>query len=219
MVKVDVLNTSGEKTGTISLPTEIFAAKINPNLMALAVRVYLANQRKAHARTKTRGEVDRTTAKWYRQKGTGRARHGARSAPLFVGGGVAHGPRGIQNYKLKINKKMKQAALFSALTNQLKEKKIQVIAGLDKVESKTKKMVGILDNLAGKKAKKRGKTLIVMPGFGKNVKFGENVVRSARNIEGVNLLPADLLNTYTVLRSSKIILMKESIDKLKKHFL
>src|SRR3989344_8061779 len=83
----------GAKNGVYVLPKEVFGAKINQPLMAQAVRVYLANQRQGNAHTKSRGEITLTTAKWYRQKGTGRARHGAKSAPIFVGGGVAHGPK------------------------------------------------------------------------------------------------------------------------------
>jgi LSU ribosomal protein L4P len=139
MPKTDLLDINGKKVGTINLPPEIFAAEVNPPLMAQAVRVYLANQRKAHPKTKTRAEVNRTKAKWYRQKGTGRARHGSRAAPIFVGGGVAHGPTGEQNYQLKMPKKMKKAALFSALTSKFKEKEILVVKGLEKIEPKPKK--------------------------------------------------------------------------------
>lgn len=213
MVKTDVLNTSGEKTGTITLPTEIFAAKVNPELMALAVRVYLSNQRRSRAKAKTRGEINRTKAKWYRQKGTGRARHGARSAPLFVGGGAAHGPKGIENYKLKINKKMRKAALFSALTSKLKEKNILVIEGLEGIEPKTKNMVGILEKLGNVKSKAREKILLILP------KPMENVARSSRNIKDVKPSLVGSLNTYKVLNGKKLIFLKESIVELKKHFL
>src|SRR5579884_516617 len=90
-----VVGITGKSAGNITLPKEIFGAKVNPQLMSQAVRVYLANQRQGNAATKTRGEINMTTAKWYRQKGTGRARHGAKSAPIFVKGGVAHGPQPV----------------------------------------------------------------------------------------------------------------------------
>lgn len=207
MPKLDLLTIKGEKDGTISLPKEIFGAKVNPKLMAQAVRVYLSNQRKAGAKTKTRGEVDRTKAKWYRQKHTGRARHGARSAPLFVGGGRAHGPTGIENYQLKMSQKMKQAALFSALTSKLKDKKILAIKGMDKIEPKTKKMAQILAKLKSKKV------MIVLPG-----KL-ENLTRAARNIEGVELMQAGSLNTYSVLNAGQLVFLPESLDKLKAVYL
>src|SRR3989338_4775942 len=90
---VPVLDVSGKKTGTVTLPKEIFAVTVSPKLIAQAARVYSANQRQSSAKTKTRGEVTGSRRKVWRQKGTGRARHGDRYAPIFVGGGIAHGPR------------------------------------------------------------------------------------------------------------------------------
>lgn len=211
MLKLDLFTITGEKSGKVQLPEEIFAAKVNQKLMAQAVRVYLANQRKSHAKTKNRGEVSLTTAKWYRQKHTGRARHGAKSAPIFVGGGIAHGRTGEENFKLRMPKKMKKAALFSALTSKLTDKEVTVVKGLEKIEPRTKRMAGVLEKL--KLNGKKLKVLIVMP------KVLENLSRATRNIEKVNLAQANLLNTYEVLNSDKVILMKESIDKLKETFL
>ncbi len=104
MPTVDLFLISGEKAGKVTLPSEIFAAKINNQLMAQAVRVFLANQRKARAKTKTRGKVEGSGKKIWAQKGTGRARHGDRYAPIFVGGGISHGPTGKENFKLKMRK-------------------------------------------------------------------------------------------------------------------
>jgi len=208
MPKVDLVTVAGRKSGKIDLPKEIFAAKVNEPLMAQAVRVYLANQRKSKAKVKTRGEVRGSRRKIWRQKGTGRARHGDRYAPIFVGGGRAHGPTGEENYKLKMSKKMRKAALFSALTSKLREDKILVVKGLEKVGPKTKEMAGILEKLTKDK-----KLTIVLPGV------IENIIRAARNIKGARLAQANLLNTYQVLNGGKIILMKESVDKLKETFL
>lgn len=220
MPKIDLLTIGGEKAGKLSLPGEIFAAEINPKLMAQSVRVFLANQRKAHAKTKTRAEVSRTKAKWYRQKGTGRARHGARSAPIFVGGGVAHGPIGLENFKLKMPKKMGQAALFSALTSKFKNSDILVVKGMEKTEPKTRKIVKILEKLkmlasqdSFRMKNEKLKILLVLP------ETLENLILAARNIENVSLTQANNLNTYEVLDNGKIIFMPESIDKLKETFL
>ena len=211
MPKTDLLDINGKKVGTINLPPEIFAAEVNPPLMAQAVRVYLANQRKAHPKTKTRAEVNRTKAKWYRQKGTGRARHGSRAAPIFVGGGVAHGPTGEQNYQLKMPKKMKKAALFSALTSKFKEKEILVVKDLEKIEPKTKKMAEVLKKIQILNSKFQ--ILLVLP------KLLENVVLAGRNLENLEIAQAADLNTYQVLASDKLIFLPESIDKLKEVFL
>jgi len=208
MPKVDVYTLSGTKSGQMELPKEIFAAKINEPLMAQAVRVYLSNQRKAQAKVKSRGEIAKTSAKWFRQKGTGRARHGARSAPIFVGGGVAHGPTGEQNYQLKMPKKMKKQALFSALTSKFKTNEVLVIKDLAKIEPKTKKMKTILEKLA-----KDNKATIIL-----SEKL-ENVARAARNLKGLNLSQANQLNPYEVLNGGQLIFMKEAVEKLKEKWI
>src|SRR3989337_4392523 len=104
-MNIDIVNSQNKKVDTMTLPKEIFGLPDNPNLMAQAIRVYLANQHQGSKKTLTRGEVNRTTAKVWKQKGTGRARHGSRKAPIFVGGGIAHGPRGVTAASLKLTKK------------------------------------------------------------------------------------------------------------------
>jgi len=209
MPKVNLYTITGTKSETIDLPKEIFAVKVNKPLMAQAVRVYLSNQRRSLAMAQTRSDVNRTKAKWFRQKGTGHARHGARSAPIFVGGGKAHGPTGEQNYHLKMSQTMKKKALFSALTTKLKDGEIMVIKDLIKVEPKTVKMAKILEKLVGKTKK----ISLVLP------QKLDNIIRASRNLPEVNLKEAALLNTYEVLNGGRILLMKESIDKLKETFL
>lgn len=222
MAKIDVYNTKGKKTGKVQLPKEIFEVKINEQLMAQAVRVYLSNLRKARPKTKTRGEVIGSGRKIYRQKGTGRARHGDRYAPIFVGGGKAHGPTGKENYKLKMPKKMRRKALFSALTSKLCQKAIIVVEGLEKVEPKTKEMVKIMQNLTRlpdgqgfkiQNGKLKEKISLVLP------QPIENIVQAARNIAGLKLRQVNLLNVYEVLNGGKLILTKESIKTLKETFL
>lgn len=207
MPKVNVLSLQGKKVGTVELPKEIFSAKINDDLMAQAVQVYLGNQRKSRAQAKRRSEVRGSRRKIWRQKGTGRARHGDRYAPIFVGGGVAHGPTGEENWKRKLTKKMRRRALFSALTNKLRNKEILVVKGLEKAEPKTRKMAQIL-----KKLVQEGKLTLILP------EKTENVIQGARNIKRVNLIQARLLNTYEVINGGTLILMKESIDKLKETY-
>lgn len=215
MVKLELFNTKGEKVGKVQLPKEIFGAKINEQLMAQAVRVYLATKRKAQAKTKTRGEVVGSGRKIYRQKGTGRARHGDRYAPIFVGGGVAHGPTGQENYKLKMPKKMRRLALFSALTSKLKEKNLIIIEGLEKIKPKTKEMIKVMENLKCKMEKKKLKEKIslILP------EPMENVIKGARNIAGIRLTQANLLNAYEVLNGGKLIFTKESLKRLRETFL
>jgi len=159
-LKQSVYDLKGKVSESINLPEAIFGVKVNKTLMTQAVRVYLANQRRGTLSTKSRGEVKISTRKIYRQKGTGRARHGAASAPIFVGGGIAFGPK-PRDFSLKLNQNMKRVALFSALTAKLKDGEIKVITGLEKLEPKTAKMADVLENLAlnGKKSQ----VLIIMP--------------------------------------------------------
>lgn len=210
-LKISVYDTNGKVSESLSLPKEIFGVEVNNNLMTQAVRVYLANQRRGTVKTKTRGEVSISTRKIYKQKGTGRARHGAASAPIFVGGGVAFGPR-QRDYSLKFSQKMKRVALFSALTTKLKDGQIKIVSGLEKIEPKTKTMnLSLLSLDLGKK-----NIILVTPGSGKNF---EQVVRAARNIEGITVMPSNLLNTYEVLRARNLLFMKDSINSVKETFL
>ncbi len=213
-MELTVVNTKGQKAGTISVSKEIFAAKVNPVLMAQAVRVFLANQRQGNASTKTRSMVTGSTRKIYKQKGTGRARHGDIKAPIFIGGGVAHGPH-PRDFSLVFPKMMRRKSLFSALTAKLSQKEVVTISGLLTVEKKTKDMMEILRvlELRGTKEKKIKKVLIVIP------QKVENVRLAARNIEGVKMEMANLLTTYEVLRSDVVLFMKEALPVLEKTYL
>ncbi len=210
MPKIDLYTLTGKKSGQLDLPKEIFTAPINKQLMTQAVRVYLSNQRKAGAKTKTRGEIRGSTKKIWQQKGTGRARHGDRYAPIFVGGGRAHGPTGEENYKLRMSKPMKRKALFSALTSKLKDKEIVAVKGLAKIEPKTKEMAKVIDSL--KLNKKDKKILLVLP------RILKNVLRAVGNITEVESVQANQMNTYQILNCNQIIFMEKSIDRLKETF-
>lgn len=208
---VDVYNIKGKVVRNIALPKEIFGAKVNKQLLAQAVRVYLANQRGGTATTKTRGEVIGSTRKIYRQKGTGRARHGAITAPIFVGGGVVFGPR-KRDYSLTLSKKMKKQALFSALTAKKGEGAVTIVASLDKILPKTKEMVAVLDKFSFANNKR---LLLVLAESGKT----DNIRKAARNIEGVTIESSLSINPYVVLKSGNVVFMEEAIEGLKSHFI
>jgi len=200
---VDVFDTAGKAAGSIILPEALFGAKINPVLMAQAVRVYLVNQRQGTVSTKTRGEVDGSTRKIYRQKGTGRARHGGIRAPIFVKGGVAHGPK-PKNYELSLSKNMKKAAFASALTAKLHGNGIKVVTGVEKLGLKTK---AFADAFAKWEVdSKKRNALVVLP------KDSQELYRGMRNLEGVAITTAARLNTYEVLRYKTIVLLKDTVD-------
>ncbi len=211
-ISVSVYDLLGKSSGRMSLPSEIFAAKVNPALMAQAVRVHMASQRRGTASTKTRSEVAGTTKKIYRQKGTGRARHGAAKAPIFVGGGITFGPR-PHDFALSMPKKMRRLALFSALTSKLAESSVKVLDTTDS-KGKTREMFGLLKSLD--LVSKNGHAKKVMVVIDNN---GKLVSQSARNIEGARVQNASNLTAYEVLNANTLLFMKESVDLLKKTFL
>jgi len=212
-LKIDVYDLKGKVVEKTDLPKEIFGVKVNSQLVAQAVRIYLANQRRGTVSTKTRGEVKGSSVKIYKQKGTGRARHGSKRAPIFVHGGLVFGPK-PRDYSLSFPKKMKRLALFSALTSKNEKGEIKVIKGLEKIEPKTKLMAQVVEKL-GFENKKR-KILLVTPD---SIRALDNLYRASKNLKGVGVLSANMLNTYQVLNSNSIVLMKDAIDSLAKTFL
>lgn len=200
----------GSKKGTVALSKEIFGAAPNEKLMAQAVRVYLVNQRQGTASTKTRGDVTGSTRKIYRQKGTGRARHGAIKAPIFVGGGIAFGPH-PRNFELKMSKQMRRKALFSALSQQLAKEKVFAFDG-GASTGKTKEVYGLFKKLSMLSANKKANKVLFVANEAR-------VVNTARNIEGTNIMPAQNLNTYEVLNSNFIVFEKGAIEIAEKTFL
>jgi len=193
-MKVPVWNMSGQQVDEIELRPDIFEAPINVPLMHQALVRQLANARLGTHKTKTRGEVNRTTAKWYRQKGTGRARHGSRNAPIFVGGGIAHGPK-PRSYEQRMPKKMRRAALRSALSVKAGQQQIVVVDRLELSEPKTREMREVLTRLnVGENA------LILLPGR------NETVEKSVRNLPKVKTLHASYLNIRDLLQYEKVVM-------------
>lgn len=205
-LSLSIYGIDGKEQKTVELPSQVFAVAENKSLLAQAVRVYLVNQRQGNVKVKTRSEVTGSTRKIYRQKGTGKARHGAIKAPIFVGGGIAHGPK-QKDYNLKFNKKERKQALYGALSSRLKENKI---FGLDEkaliMKPKTKAIVDFLKEL-----KLIGKNnLMILKKMEKN-----NLVLSMRNIENLTFVDANSLNTYMVLKSSSLIFVENALEVFK----
>lgn len=208
MPKLDIFSTKAKKLETISVSNLIFNAKINPSLMNQTVRVYLSNQRLASARTKDRNDINVTHAKVWRQKGTGRARHGSRNAPTFVGGSKTHGPSGFQTFSKKMPQKMKQLSLFSALTVKFKDKQILVVDGLEKIKPSTKAFDKIFHALV----KQPQKLLLLIDQPQPAIKTGVN------NLKYLQLYPAASLNTYQVLNSNQLIFTKSALKTFTDHY-
>jgi len=209
-VSVKVVSIDGKDAGTMDLPAEIFGEKVNKILLAQAVRIYLANQRQGNASTKTRGEVDGSTRKIYRQKGTGRARHGGVRAPIFVKGGIVFGPK-PRDYSLSFPQKMKRKALLSALSAKAQASQITVLAGLGGLEPKTKLFVEMLKKV-GLQAKNQ-KMLFVTSADLKTTRQAGN------NVPGVSFANVQQLHVYEVLNTNNLVFDKTGIEELKKRFL
>jgi large subunit ribosomal protein L4 len=147
-MEAKIYNQKGTSAGTIALPPKVFAAKWRADLVHQVVEGMRSNKRSGTADTKDRGEVSGGGRKPWKQKGTGRARHGSTRSPIWVGGGVTHGPLSKKNYKRKISKKMRAQALFSVLSKKLKNDEILFVDSLLLAESKTKKAVEVMKNLS-----------------------------------------------------------------------
>jgi large subunit ribosomal protein L4 len=199
-MQVQVHNMAGERVGEVELPTEVFEAPINTALMHQALVRQLANARRGTHKTQSRGEVSRTKAKWYRQKGTGRARHGSRNAPIFVGGGVAHGPK-PRAYRKKMPRKMRHAALRSALSAKASETQIVVLDKLQMEQPKTRDLVELLGRLGVSDS-----ALVLLP------EKNETVEKSARNIPDVKTLQASYLNVRDLLSYGTVLLPLDSLE-------
>jgi len=197
------------KKEDLPLDKKIFNIKINPKNLALYVRVYLANQRQGTASTKTRSEVSGSTRKIYRQKGTGRARHGDIKAPIFVGGGVVFGPK-PRDYSLKLNKKQKKKALLEALVYQFKQGNLLIFDNeFLQIKPKTKNLSSFLEKNDLAKEKK----LIVLPKMEKN-----NLILAGRNIPNLNFISLESLNAYKLLVTQKVIFLEEAFNNLIKKY-
>lgn len=211
---VSVLGLHGEVKDYYRLPKEIFQVEVKFQLFAHYIRVYLANQRQGTVSTKTRGEVFGSTRKMYRQKGTGRARHGDIKAPIFVGGGIAHGPK-PRDFSLAINKKQKRKVFFGSLTLKNKEGKLLLVdEEIAKIKPKTKEVVTWIKRILKKDEIKEQKIAIVLPRIEKN-----NFILAARNLSQVNFLTIENLNPFVILKSDYMIFLKSALDKLVKVFL
>jgi len=207
MPEIDIGTISGENKGVAHLPEEIFA--IVPNEVAVyeVCRSTLANRRRGTASTKGRAEVRGGGAKPYRQKGTGRARQGTKSSPILVGGGVTFGPK-PRDFGWKLPKKVRQLALFSALSEKCADRKIRVIEDFKFSEPKTKKLVGVLKNFNLESEP----TLIVLS------KYDRNIFLSGRNIPWLQLTDAWKLDCYTVLKNKFIVFTESALNSMKKIF-
>lgn len=196
--------TTKKATAVPTLDPRVFNYPVNEALLNQVIHVYRANTHQNTSQVKTRGEVNRTTKKVYRQKGTGNARHGARSAPIYVGGGVAHGPSGVSPALKKVNRKMKAAALAGVLSLYAKDKRLDLVTAPEINKPKTKAVI----SLFGKK-----KTLLVY--HSDTAPF----IQSVKNLDSVSLVEAGKLNPYSVSLHQHLALTPSAHEAIVKRLL
>lgn len=202
MPSIDVVDIKGKKVSTLDLADSIFAVELNEVLVHTVIVNYLANQRQGTQSTKTRSEVRGGGKKPWKQKGTGRARHGSTRSPIWIKGGIALGPK-PRSYKYRINKKEKQNAFKMVLSSKLAEGKLIVVDKLDLKEAKTKNMKEVLSNI-----KAEGKTLVLLP------EQNESIFRAGRNLEKTFVSYMGMTNTYEVLNCNTLVVTVDTIKKI-----
>ena len=201
MSNVSVYNMEGKEVGTLELNDAVFGVEVNEHLVHLAVVRQLANKRQGTQKAKTRSEVSGGGRKPWRQKGTGHARQGSTRSPQWAGGGVVFAPV-PRDYSFKLNKKEKRAALKSALTSKVQDKKLIVVDELKFDEIKTKSFANVMKNLNVTKG------LVVL------AENDANVVLSAKNIPTVQTTLTNTLNVYDVMKAGTVVLTKDAVAKM-----
>ena len=206
-MKIDKLNIDGKKD-TIDISEKIVAARINEKLVSHVLYKTNANYKGRKAKTKQKNEITGSTSKIYAQKGTGNARHASKKAPIFVGGGVAHGPKGELSYKKrKLNKSEKKLSIASIITKKNKLKDLIILDDFQNVISKTKEMNNIL-------VKFKAKNSIIIA----DKKSKENIFKSIRNIPNVKITDVNHFSAYDLAKFKKIVFTETSIKELEKRY-
>lgn len=205
-MKIDVIDLKGEKIEEINLSDKIFGIKPNDEALKQYLRVYMTNQRQGTSSVKTRAEVSGGGKKPWAQKGTGRARQGSIRSPIWVHGGVAHGPK-PKEWRLSVSKKIVVLALKSILSQRMDEKKIIILDKVKFEKPNTKKF-----SEAFNKLKIKGKSIIVW------LNKDENILKSVRNIKGINLVNAGTLGAHDVVNTRNIIFMKDAVLSIEERY-
>ena len=207
-MKLQAINISGEKTDNIEISEKIFSNNLNPEIIQQIVNWQLNHFKPRTAKTKQRGEIKGSTAKIYAQKGTGGARHSSRKAPIFVGGGVAHGPKGAVYKIKKMNKKIKKIGLLQILSQKNKDKNLFVVEDFKKEIKKTK----IFNDFLKKNNLK--KSLIILDKTSK-----DNIIKSVRNIPNLKIIDQAGVNVYDLLKFQNVVFTISSIKSLQERLL
>lgn len=224
-IKIKIYNQNAEPIGETELSLKVFGLKVNEALVHQALVTQMANERKVIAHTKDRSEVRGGGRKPWRQKGTGRARHGSNRSPIWIGGGVTFGPRNDRNFKKRINKKMKQNALLMVLSDKAASANFIILDKLAAAEFKTKVFNKIINGFeskilksepevkAGVKKKDVKRSFLIIVD-----KSDEKLSCSARNLAGIKLINTDNINLVDLLKYKNLILNKAAVEKLEERY-
>jgi len=206
-MKLEKLSIDGKKD-TIEVLDKIFSAKINSKLVSSVLYKTNANYKGRHAKTKQQNEVSGPTSKIYAQKGTGGARHASKKAPIFVGGGIAHGPKGELAYKKrKLNKNEKKLSVASLITEKNKDKNLLILSDFSSEIKKTKEMNAIIQKL------EISNSLIILDKASK-----EKIEKSARNIPNVKITDVNHFSSYDIIKFKKVVFTESSVKELEKRY-
>ena len=206
-MKIDKLNLSGKKS-SIEVLDKIFSAKINKKLVNTVLYKTNANYKGRHAKTKQQNEVSGPTSKIYAQKGTGNARHASRKAPIFVGGGVAHGPKGELSYKKrKLNKSEKKQSIASLISDKIKNNNLLVFSDFDSEIKKTKEMNTILKKF------EISNSIMILDKTSK-----DKVEKSVRNIPNIKVTDINHFSAFDIVKFKKVVFTESAIKELEKKY-
>ena len=206
-MKIEKISIDGKKD-TIEVLDKIFSAKINSKLVSSVLYKTNANYKGRHAKTKQQNEVSGPTSKIYAQKGTGGARHASRKAPIFVGGGIAHGPKGELAYKKrKLNKNEKKLSVASLITEKNNNKNLLILSDFSTEIKKTKEMNAIIQKL------EISNSLIILDKASK-----EKIEKSARNIPNVKVTDVNHFSSYDIIKFKKVVFTESSVKELEKRY-
>jgi len=203
-MKIKVYNLKGQSSADMELNDQVFGVKVKPEVVHQVFVAISNNKREPWAHTKTKGEVRGGGRKPWKQKGTGRARHGSSRSPIWVGGGITFGPRNDRNYKVKINKKTRQLALRMGLSDRVECQALWIVDNFDFSEPKTKLFVDFLKKLPAEQ-----KSFLILTG-----EKNDNLIRMTQNVEIVDVSRAGDLNVYDLLNHQGLILSKDAVAKL-----
>lgn len=207
-MKVDILNYKNEKAGTMEMPELMVATRWNPDLVHQALVTHLANKRDPWAHAKGRSEVRGGGKKPWKQKGTGRARHGSIRSPLWKGGGITHGPSKDRDFSKKINKKMKRIAIFSVFSKKFADNNIVVVDSFAKVGTKTKEWADALRKFVDL----RSKTAVIFSTENKQLSL------ALGNIKNVDTLNPASINVYDLMKYKHVIIEQNAIAEIEQHY-